>query len=66
MCGGCSREVPADWPTPAVPSRAAREVAARTVSELAAATRLQVRASATITVHRPTGKVIVATKLSAV
>ena len=67
MCGGCSREGPTDWLTPAVSSRAAREVAARTVSELAAATRIQVRASASgFTVHRPTGKVIVATTLSAV
>lgn len=67
MCGGCSREGPADWLTPAVSSRAAREVAARTVSELGAPTRIQVRASASgFTVHRPTGKVIVATTLSAV
>lgn len=67
MCGGCSREGPADWLSPAVPSRAARKVAARTVSELVAVTRLQVRDSASgFTVHRPTGKVIVAATLSAV
>lgn len=67
MCGGCSRENDRDWLSPAVPTRATREVAARTVSELVAPARLTVRAAASgFSVLRPTGRVTVAPTLSAV
>lgn len=67
MCGACSRDGLRDWLTPAVPTRTARELAARTVTELVVATRLRVRASDSgFAVHHPTGKVVLAPHLTAV
>ena len=67
MCGGCSREGTPDWLSPAVPIRASREVAARTVSHLVAPTRMSVRADAAgFSVLRPTGRVTVAPNLTTV
>ncbi len=67
MCGGCSREGSPDWLSPAVPTRASREVAALTVSDLVAPTRMTVRAVASgFSVLRPTGRVRVAPTLTTV
>jgi hypothetical protein len=67
MCGGCGRAGIGDWLTPAVASRSAREIAARSINRLNRSAPAQVHAGASgFMVRYPTGRSVIAPTLTAV